>query len=118
MTAVLTTMSWWCAMAMRQSCWMTRPTTLCTSESGSSIRTFLTCPSRPTSRLVGMSSPGPSVSSVTANWPGGGGGRAGEGEGRGEGEGERGGGEGKGRGRGVHEGEGRDERARGEGCTY
>ena len=72
---------------------MTRPTTLCTSESGSSIRTFLTCPSRPTSRLVGMSSPGPSVSSVTASWPGGGGGG-------GRGEGERGGGEGKGKGRG------------------
>ena len=52
MAAVLTTMSLLWAMAMREKCWTTSPTTMWARESGMSMRTFLTWPRRPTSRLV------------------------------------------------------------------
>ena len=111
-TAVLTTMFWLCAMAIRLSCCSTCPTTLRTWEgererereresgkmdmslllhrlplhlahtcvSGRRVMIFLTSPSRPTSRLVGISS-FMSPSFITT-WPVGGGGREGGREGR------------------------------------
>ena len=70
MAAVLTTMSLLWAMAMREKCWTTSPTTMWARESGMSMSTFLTWPRRPTSRLVWMSSlSGPSVSSDPPSWP-------------------------------------------------